>query len=97
MIFPKSWKMKHIGAQQIIIPIPLPVQLRSLHLDIYENDGLVQHARKMGFLLKEGLKKLAGKHPSLGTINGSGLFYMAKLVRDRQTAEPLCDQRLSWE
>ena len=62
-------------------------------LQVYEEEGLITRAKKSGLLLKDGLQRLADKHPSLGKVSGSGLFYMIELVKDRRTAEPLSDYR----
>ena len=65
-------------------------------LEIYESDGIIRYAKRMGQHLKEGLEKLAEKHPSLGAVRGSGLFYMAELVKDKQSGEPLCGEQQPW-
>ncbi len=43
----------------------------------------------MGALLEKGFKELAEKHPCLGDIRGTGLFYVIELVKNRETREPM--------
>jgi 4-aminobutyrate aminotransferase-like enzyme len=57
-------------------------------LEIVVRDDLQQHAREVGEDLLQGLKRLAGKHPILGDVRGSGFFLGAELVKNRETREP---------
>ncbi|GAB5520264.1 MAG: L-lysine 6-transaminase [Rhodothermales bacterium] len=43
-------------------------------LEVIEEDGLVEHAAKMGEYLQERLHALAERFPSLGNVRGLGLF-----------------------
>jgi taurine---2-oxoglutarate transaminase len=58
-------------------------------LRVYEEDGLIQNARRMGALMKELLDGLASRHPIVGTTRAIGLFGIVELVKDRQSMEPL--------
>ena len=46
------------------------------------------NAAKMGARLLGGLKKLQGKHPSIGDVRGIGLMIGVEFVKDRATKEP---------
>lgn len=56
---------------------------------VYEEDGLIENARKMGQVLKQLLSELASRHSSVGAVRSIGLFGLAELVRNRKTREPM--------
>ncbi|MDQ3169650.1 MAG: aminotransferase class III-fold pyridoxal phosphate-dependent enzyme [Acidobacteriota bacterium] len=58
-------------------------------LDVYEQDGLIERAAKMGEVMTARLADLAAKHPSVGAVRSIGLFGIVELVRDRRTMEPM--------
>jgi taurine--2-oxoglutarate transaminase len=58
-------------------------------LRVYEEDGLIQNARRMGAIMKELLDGLASRHPIVGATRALGLFGIVELVKDRQSMEPL--------
>jgi taurine--2-oxoglutarate transaminase len=55
----------------------------------YKEEKIFENVQKMGALLKSGLEALAEKHPCLGDIRGTGLFYVIELVKNRATREPM--------
>ena len=60
-------------------------------LDIYEERDLLGHVRRVGPMLQDGVRKLAG-HPLVGEIRGVGLVAGVELVPDkpaRGTFDPL--------
>lgn len=58
-------------------------------IEVLRDDGLVEHAARMGEVLGAGLRELAGRHPCVGDVRGLGLLWGLELVRDRGTREPL--------
>ena len=58
-------------------------------IGVYESDGLIERARRMGEVMKGLLADLAARHPSVGDVRSIGLFGVVELVRDAKTREPL--------
>jgi taurine---2-oxoglutarate transaminase len=58
-------------------------------LDVYEEDRLIENARRMGVLMKELLQQLQAKHEIVGATRSIGLFGLVELVKDRKSMEPL--------
>ncbi len=58
-------------------------------IDVYREEKLIENAREMGALLKEGLEELKEKHPSVGDVRSIGLFAVIELVKDKESKEPL--------
>jgi len=56
---------------------------------VYEEDGLIERAARMGEVMRRHHEELYRKHPSLGAGRSIGLFGILELVRDRTTYEPL--------
>jgi taurine--2-oxoglutarate transaminase len=56
---------------------------------VYEEDGLIENAKKMGAVLKALGAELQAKHPSVGAVRSIGLFGIVELVRSRKTLQPL--------
>ncbi len=56
---------------------------------VYEEDGLIDNAKKMGAVLKELGAALQAKHPSVGAVRSIGLFGIVELVRSRATRQPM--------
>ncbi|MCG7596412.1 aminotransferase [Mycobacterium sp. PSTR-4-N] len=61
-------------------------------LDVIAGEGLQENARVVGAHLKNRLMDLAGTHPIVGTVHGSGLYLGLEFVRDRETLEPATDE-----
>ena len=57
-------------------------------LEVIEQEGLVENARRVGSYLLAGLSKLKDKYPSIGDVRGAGLFVGMEFVTSRQTKEP---------
>ena len=58
-------------------------------LQVYEEDGLIEHARRLGVVMKGLLADLAERHSSVGAVRSIGLFGIVELMRDARTREPL--------
>ena len=56
---------------------------------VYEEDNLIDRARKMGIVMKQMHDDLKKKHHSVGETRSIGLFGIIELVKDRKTMEPL--------
>jgi taurine--2-oxoglutarate transaminase len=68
---------------------PLACAAALATIDVYEQDGLIENARRMGRLMAELHTGLQEKHPSVGATRSIGLFGVMELVRNRSTREPL--------
>jgi len=58
-------------------------------IDVYEQDGLIERAARMGEIMRGHHARLMAKHPSVGGHRNIGLFGILELVRDRASYEPM--------
>jgi taurine--2-oxoglutarate transaminase len=58
-------------------------------IQVYQEDGLMENAKRMEPVMAGGLADLAERHPTVGDVRGLGLFWVIELVKDRGTREPL--------
>ena len=56
---------------------------------VYEEDRLIDNARKMGAVMKQLLADLEKRHSSVGEVRNIGLFGIVELVRSRKTKQPM--------
>ena len=56
---------------------------------VYEEDRLIDNARKMGIIMKQIGAELQAKHPSLAAARSIGLFGIVELIRSRKTRKPM--------
>ncbi|MFJ8939931.1 aspartate aminotransferase family protein [Streptomyces sp. NPDC102365] len=69
---------------------PLACAAAVATLNVMEEEGVVEQAARTGEnVLGPGLRELARRHPSVGEVRGTGVFWALELVRDRETREPL--------
>jgi taurine--2-oxoglutarate transaminase len=68
---------------------PLACAAGLANLEVFEEERLVERARRMGEVLGAGLRRIAERHPQVGDVRGKGLFWGVELVKDRATKEPL--------
>jgi taurine---2-oxoglutarate transaminase len=68
---------------------PLACAAALATLQVYEDDHLIEQARRMGVVMKELLSDLQKRHPSVGAARSIGLFGLVELVRDRAKRQPL--------
>lgn len=57
-------------------------------MEVIDEQGIQQHALKVGNHLKSGLVALQDKHSLIGEVRGLGLMLGVELVQDRVTKEP---------
>ncbi len=68
-------------------PVALAAALATIQ--VYEEDGLIEHAAKMGEVMRRHHEELAARHPSVGAHRNIGLFGCLEIVRSRSTGEPM--------
>jgi taurine---2-oxoglutarate transaminase len=68
---------------------PLACATALATIAVYEDEGLIERAARMGELMKIHHEQLASRHPSVGATRSIGLFGLVELVRDRSTMEPM--------
>src|SRR6202008_2295299 len=56
---------------------------------VYEEDRLIENARKMGVIMKGLGADMQRKHPSVGAVRSIGLFGIFELIRNRSTKQPM--------
>jgi len=64
---------------------PYPTLQAKLTIDIIQEENLVDNARRMGALLKDGLTQMMKRYPVIGDVRGRGLLLGVELVKDRHT------------
>jgi taurine---2-oxoglutarate transaminase len=68
---------------------PLACATALATLAVYEDENLLENARKMGDVLNQRMVEIARRHPSVGAHRNIGLFGIVELVRDPATYEPM--------
>ena len=58
-------------------------------IEIYEQDGLVENAARMGQYIEQKVEEMKSKHPSIGDFRNTGLLGCIELVKNRETKEPV--------
>jgi 4-aminobutyrate aminotransferase len=61
-------------------------------LQVIEEEGLVEHAKKLGEYTVNRLREMAQRHPLVGDIRGLGLILGVELLKDRATLAPASDE-----
>jgi taurine---2-oxoglutarate transaminase len=56
---------------------------------VYEEEGLIDNAKKLGAVLTQLGAELQAKHPSVGAVRSIGLFGIIELIRNRKTRQPM--------
>ena len=67
---------------------PLPAAVGLAVIDVIEQEGLVEQARRRGEYLLARLRELQQRHVHIGDVRGKGLLVGIELVEDRETKEP---------
>jgi taurine--2-oxoglutarate transaminase len=68
-------------------PISLAAALATLR--VYEEDGLIENAARLGPVMADHHARLRERHPSVGAVRNLGLFGIIDLVRSRDPWTPL--------
>jgi len=68
---------------------PLACATALATIQVYEDDKLIDNARRMGAVMKNLMADLAARHPSVGAVRSLGLFGVVELVRDKAKRTPL--------
>jgi taurine--2-oxoglutarate transaminase len=68
---------------------PLACAAALATIGVYEEDGLIENARKMGSVMAELLADLEARHACVGAVRSIGLFGLVELVRDKAGRQPL--------
>lgn len=68
-------------------PVSLAAALATL--SVYEEDGLIERAARLGPVMRAHHEALRAKHPSVGAIRNLGLFGVIDLARCRDPYEPM--------
>src|SRR5437660_1043033 len=66
---------------------PLACAAALATIAVYEEDRLIENARRMGTVMRGLLEDLKRRHPSVGATRNIGLFVIVELVRNRGTLE----------
>ena len=80
-------KMFYGGLTYSSHPVSLAAALATIR--VYEEDGLIDNAARMGTFMREHHERLAAKHPSVGAHRSLGLFGILDLVRTRDPWTPM--------
>jgi taurine--2-oxoglutarate transaminase len=56
---------------------------------VYEEDDLINRAKRTGKLMAELMSGLAQRHPSVGAARSIGLFGVVELIRNRKSRQPM--------
>jgi taurine--2-oxoglutarate transaminase len=68
---------------------PISLAAAIANIQVMQEDHLVEHAQRMGSVLRRMLTDLGESHPAVGEVRSIGLFGAIELVRSRRTKEPL--------
>src|SRR5688572_22518867 len=68
---------------------PLACATALATIAVYEEDQLIENARRMGSVMRGMLDDLERRHPSVGAVRNIGLFGIVELVRKPETREPM--------
>jgi taurine--2-oxoglutarate transaminase len=68
---------------------PLACAAALATIRVYEEDQLIENARRMGALMCSLMTDLQKRHPSIGAARSIGLFGLIELIRNRATKQPL--------
>jgi 4-aminobutyrate aminotransferase-like enzyme len=67
---------------------PVSAAVGSAVLDVLEDERLVEQAARVGRYTLDRLAELQERHPLIGDVRGSGMFFAVELVSDRGSKTP---------
>jgi 4-aminobutyrate aminotransferase-like enzyme len=67
---------------------PVSMAVAGAVLEVIEEEGLQEHASRVGARLLEGLRSLGERHPVVGDVRGMGLYLGVELVEDPEPRTP---------
>jgi taurine--2-oxoglutarate transaminase len=69
---------------------PLACAAAVATIGVMAQEGVVENAATLGASVVEpALRELAERHPCVGEVRGTGMFWALELVKDKETREPL--------
>jgi taurine--2-oxoglutarate transaminase len=68
---------------------PLACAAAVATLSVYEQDGLIDNARRLGGVMRRRMLDLEQRHACVGATRSIGLFGVVELTRDRQRRTPM--------
>jgi taurine--2-oxoglutarate transaminase len=80
-------KMFYGGLTYSSHPVSLAASLATIR--VYEEDGLIENAARLGPVMRAHHERLAARHPSVGATRNLGLFGILDLVRRHDPWTPL--------
>jgi taurine--2-oxoglutarate transaminase len=80
-------KMFYGGLTYSSHPVSLAAALATIR--VYEEDGLIERAARMGHVMRRHHEALAARHPSVGAHRNLGLFGILELVRRHEPYTPM--------
>jgi 4-aminobutyrate aminotransferase len=70
---------------------PVTARAALTTIEIIEDEGLVENARRVGEAALTRLQAMKARHPLIGDVRGRGLLLGLELVSDRETKAPAAD------
>jgi len=80
-------KMYYGGLTYSSHPVSLAAALATIR--VYEEDGLIENAARLGPVMRAHHERLAAKHSSVGAVRSLGLFGILDLVRSHDPWTPM--------
>ncbi len=71
---------------------PFPAIQAKLTMDVIQEEGLIENAKVMGKVLKDGLTQMMKSHSLIGDVRGRGLMVGVELVKDRVSKAPATEE-----
>lgn len=72
---------------------PLAAAAALVTIQTILSDKLMENSARVGAVLRNGLEKIAAKHPSIANVRGEGLLIGFDLVADQETKSPLATEK----